>query len=68
MTVNIKELIDRLEKEHSLSIDEYRIIIDLRDPETAEYAAEKAVKTRKQIYGNSVFIRGLIEVSNVCRR
>ena len=50
MTVNIKELIDRLEKEHSLSIDEYRIIIDLRDPETAEYAAEKAVKTRKQIY------------------
>ena len=67
MTVNIKELIDRLEKEHSLSIDEYRIIIDLRDPETAEYAAEKAVKTRKQIYGNSVFIRGLIEVSNVCR-
>ena len=35
--------------------------------ETAEYAAEKAVKARKSIYGNKVFVRGLIEISNICK-
>ncbi len=35
--------------------------------EETEYLREKAVKARKKVYGNSVFIRGLIEISNVCK-
>ncbi len=60
-------LINKLEKKHSLSLEEYQYLIDNRTPKTASLLAEKAVAVRKQIYGNSVFIRGLIEISNICK-
>lgn len=61
------DLINKLEKERSLSLEEYEYLISNRTPEAAEILAEKAVKKRKEIYGNSVFIRGLIEISNICK-
>ncbi len=61
------DLINRLEKEHSLSLDEYEFLIKNRTPEFAEVFAKKAVDVRKKIYGNSVYIRGLIEISNICK-
>ncbi len=61
------ELINKLEKERSLSVDEYKILIDNRSEEYSDLLAEKAVKIRKKIYGNDVFIRGLIEISNICK-
>lgn len=33
----------------------------------AEYAAQKAAAVRKKVYGNSIYIRGLIEISNICK-
>ena len=42
-------------------------LINQRTPETAAALAEKAVAKRKELYGNTVYIRGLIEVSNICR-
>lgn len=36
-------------------------------PKAAEYAAKKAVAARQEVYGKDVYIRGLIEISNVCR-
>lgn len=60
-------LIDRLEENGSLEFDEYVDLINGYSPRLAEYAAEKAVKIRKRIYGNAVFVRGLIEVSNFCK-
>ncbi len=61
------ELIDKLESEHGLSLDEYKKLINLRNEETASYAAKKADAVRRIIYGNDVYIRGLIEIGNVCR-
>lgn len=60
-------LIDRLASEHTLSEKEYRQLIEQRSTSAAEYAAELARKVRHEIYGNSVYIRGLIEVSNICK-
>ncbi len=60
-------LIDKLEKKRSLTLEEYQFLIDNRTPETASLLAQKAVAVRKEIYGNSVFIRGLIEISNICK-
>ena len=60
-------LIDRLAVGERLSHGELVTLIDERTPETAAYLAEKAVAVRKAIYGNTVFIRGLIEVSNICK-
>ncbi len=60
-------LIDKLEKEQSLSLEEYEFLLNNRTPKATEYIKEKADKVRKEIYGNSVFIRGLIEISNICK-
>ena len=60
-------LIDRLAVGESLSHGELVTLIDERTLDTAAYLAEKAVSVRKAIYGNTVYIRGLIEVSNICK-
>ena len=60
-------LIERLSAEHSLTSEEYRILIEQRTPETARLLAERAVAVRQRIYGNAVFTRGLIEISNICK-
>lgn len=60
-------LIDRLEREHTLSLDEYEALVRGYSLEAASYAAEKADRIRREVYSNHVYIRGLIEVSNYCR-
>ncbi len=64
---NVFNLIDKLATEHSLTLEEYRILIENESPENAEYLAKNAVEQRQKIYGNKVFIRGLIEISNICK-
>ena len=61
------DLIDKLETTHSLEIEEYEYLITNRNLEATKYLTNKAITTRKQIYGNSVYIRGLIEISNICK-
>ncbi|MCR5207646.1 MAG: [FeFe] hydrogenase H-cluster radical SAM maturase HydE [Eubacterium sp.] len=61
-----KELIDRLERENILTRDEYLTLIKNRSKIT-EYAAKRALETRRKYYGNKVYIRGLIEISSYCR-
>lgn len=63
----IYTLIDKLECERSLTPGEYQTLIEALSPEVAAYAAEKARIVREAIYGKDVYIRGLIEVSNICK-
>ncbi len=63
----MNNLIDKLSREHRLSLKEYQTLIESHTPELARYAAEKAVAIRQSIYGTEVYIRGLIEISNICR-
>ena len=67
MTEKIIKLIDKLQNSGSLTLEEYEFIISNRTEEAVSYATEKAVEVRKSCYGNSVFIRGLIEISNICK-
>ena len=67
MTGRVKEMIDRLEKDHSLSEPEYAELIRNRDEEAAELLAEKAAQIRQAVFGNLVYTRGLIEISSICR-
>lgn len=67
MDKQLNVLIGKLINEHSLSIEEYEYLIDNRTKEAAEYLAEQAVKIRRMVYGNAVYIRGLIEISNICK-
>ncbi len=63
----MKNLIDKLSVEHSLCESEYKILIENLDDNLRLYAAQKADEQRRKIYGNKVFIRGLIEISNICK-
>lgn len=67
MNEKLKILIDKLEKEHSLSVEEYEYIIENRSEESAALLREKADRVRRGIYGTDVYIRGLIEISNFCK-
>ena len=64
---NLFSLIDRLAEEHSLSKEQYEALIAGRSQSLADYAAQRADKVRREIYHNDVYIRGLIEISSVCR-
>ncbi len=67
MNDNIKYLIDLLYENNSLKLSEYENLVKGYSAVTAEYVAQKADSVRKSIYGNKVYIRGLIEISNICK-
>lgn len=61
-----KRLIEKLEKEQILSKEEYLYLIQNRE-NCKEYLFERANFTRDKVYGKEVYIRGLIEFSNICK-
>jgi len=63
----MKELIDKLYETNNLSPEEFKILIDNRTPELAQYLFEKARIVAIGNYGYDVYIRGLIEFTNYCR-
>lgn len=68
MEKEIKETIDKLKREHRLEKKEYiQLISRYKEAETAAYLAEEAVRIREPLYGKKVFIRGLIEFTNICK-
>ncbi len=67
MPENITPLILKLSETHSLSLDEYESLILNRNEESAKLLRDLAVKVRRAIYGNDIYVRGLIEISNICR-
>ena len=67
MMNDVRELIERLGKNHSLSVSEYETLVKNFNEENAEILRKYADKERRAHYGNKIFIRGLIEVSNICK-
>ena len=67
MKNELKLLIDKLAAEHMLKKEEYVKLLKECGPEESEYLAKKAREEKEKHYGNKVFIRGLIEVSNICK-
>ena len=61
------DLIYKLADRHALTLEEYQALIDGRTEASAALLAKLAVEARQQIYGNDVYIRGLIEISNICK-
>ena len=67
MDERLKNLIDLLTDTHCLSLEDYEYLLENRTPEAAKLLAERAVKARKAIYGTDVYVRGLIEITNICK-
>lgn len=67
MLMNNFELINKLSENRTLDIDEYVYLLENRSTDSKRYITKKAVEIRESIYGKKVFIRGLIEISNICK-
>ena len=65
---SIPELLDRLYKEKSLKKDELAWIIKAINDGQKELLFDYARRRRYEYYGKKVYLRGLIEFSNICRQ
>ena len=63
----MKTIVDKLCHTHTLNAEEYRSLLLCQDTEANAYLQQKAQQTTLARFGNAVFIRGLIEISNRCR-
>jgi biotin synthase-like enzyme len=60
-------IIDKLEETRSLEKEEFVLLLDNLSEPLAQYTYEKARKAANEKFGNRIFIRGLIEISNYCK-
>ena len=67
MSDDLKDLIDRLCASRTLSPEAYVRLIEGRTPESAQLLSRYAREARERVYGKAVYIRGLIEISNICK-
>lgn len=67
MNKEIQEIVERLHRNHSLELAEYKMLLDNISPEISEHLANLARAQQKRIYSNKIYIRGLIEISNICK-
>lgn len=63
----MKQLIDKLRREHSLTGEEYASLLSCRDAGILAHLQRQAQEVALARFGNKVFIRGLIEIGNRCR-
>ena len=63
----MKQWIDKLRQGRTLSPEELRQLLTGCDAETLRYINKQAQEVALRHFGNKIYIRGLIEVSNCCR-
>ena len=63
----VREVIDRLKEIHSLGAREYGKLLLEGDASDFLYLRTAARECAQNVFGNGIYIRGLIEISNNCR-
>jgi len=63
----MEKIIEKLAMSGSLEVEEYERLIKDYDDEGAKILRGLADRVRREIYGNKILIRGLIEISNICK-
>ncbi len=63
----IKNLIDKLAREHVLTKEEFVKVLTEKSKDDEDYLRELASQKRNQYFGNKVYTRGLIEFTNYCK-
>lgn len=67
MNNDMKQYIEKLISGEKLTREEFCFLIQGRTKETASKLAEEARRRKQAIYGDSIFLRGIVEFSNVCK-
>ncbi len=63
-----KTIIEELNTSHSLPREKWHTLLSSFTEEDRIYAASLARRVADEIYGNDVYIRGIVEFSNTCNR
>jgi len=63
----MKHLIDTLMQTGSLPKEAYSTLLNCQDAEVRDYAQKLARKVTDERFGKNIYIRGLIEFSNICK-
>jgi len=64
----LQELIDKLARDSYLPKEKLLYLLDRMDEDARKYLMAKACKVRLKHYENKVYLRGLIEFTNYCKR
>lgn len=67
MNERVKNLALKLAHEHELDRNEWIELIEGQDDELYDFVAARARMVREEHYGKDVYVRGLIEFSNICK-
>ncbi len=62
-----KALIDQLETTKVLTKEEWLYLLDHRNESLSQYLFSHSRAAAQSVFGNDVYIRGLIEISNFCK-
>jgi biotin synthase len=62
-----EELVSVLAKTHDLSPEQLLTLLKNNTPELRGLLAERAAALCRQYYGDEIYVRGLIEFTNICR-
>ena len=60
-------LVERLADERNLADEEFLALLACDEPELNDHLAQKARAVRERFYGKDVYLRGLIEFTNICK-
>ena len=66
--MKVREIIDKLYSENNGTREELIYLLDNLTEEDKVYLTEKAHATRMVTYGDKVYLRGIIEFTNYCKR
>ena len=66
--MDIYKIIDSLFKTSNASYQELLYILDNIDEDSKQYLIKKSNEARNRTYGNKVYLRGIIEFTNYCKR
>jgi biotin synthase len=67
-TSNVKNIIEELFTKNETHPDNLVYLLDHLEPETQDLLFSYSHETRLKVYGRQVYLRGIIEFSNVCGR
>ncbi len=63
----MRELAERLRREHTLRPEEYRTLLAECDEETFGLLRTAAAETARERFGDGIYVRGLVEIGSFCR-
>lgn len=61
------EIIDKIKKYHIAEHSEYVQLLSTVTEDEAEYLQKSAQTVSQKVFGNKIYIRGLIEISGICK-